>query len=200
MQLIKSHYKDDVRVEMKQNYILFKAGEHPSLPFEGHKLLRFSAKVLGSIAADSRVESYIDAVTRIAKGQFGYRIRYWHEGIDGYGHYNWDEVNGSIQSYEQRDEPEVRTGIASSLINEIDPMKELGIPLFNIKRIPGKGRGLIARSNLSKGTRILCEKPLLTAVSMPRGKLESILAIQLRALPKVSQRQFLSLHNKSPGK
>jgi hypothetical protein len=57
MKLIKSHYKDDMRVEIKQNCILFKAGEHPSLPFEGHKLLRFSAKVSGSIAADSAVEA-----------------------------------------------------------------------------------------------------------------------------------------------
>lgn len=79
-------------------------------------------------------------------------------------------------------------------------MKELGIPLFNIKDIPGKGRGFVARFNISKGTRILREKPLLTAVSMPRGELGLTLATRLRAPPKASQRQFLSLYNKPPGK
>jgi hypothetical protein len=103
-----------------------------------------------------------------------------------------------IKSAPQIDEPEAHTSIASS-IDEIDCTKELDIPLFDIKDIPGKGRGLIARFNLSKGTRILCEKPLLTAVAMPRRELELTLVTRLRALPKASQRQFLSLHNKSPG-
>jgi hypothetical protein len=76
---IKSHYKDDMRVEIQQNSILFKAGEQPSLPFEGHKLLRFSAKISGSIAANSGVEAYIDTVTRIAKVHFGSRVQYWDE-------------------------------------------------------------------------------------------------------------------------
>ena len=98
---IKSHYEDDMRVEEQRNSILIKAGEHPSLPFEGHKLLRFSAKISGSIAANSGVEAYIDTVTRIAKVHFGSRVQYWHEGIDRYGHYDWTEVDESIQSYEQ---------------------------------------------------------------------------------------------------
>jgi hypothetical protein len=34
---------------------------------------------------------------------------------------------------------------------------------------------------------------------MPREELELTLATKLKALPKASQRQFLSLHNKSPG-
>jgi hypothetical protein len=71
---IKHHYKDDAQVEVKPNYILFKAGEHPKLPSEGHKLLRFSAKVSGSIAAAT--EAYIKTVTRIAKVYFGSRIQY----------------------------------------------------------------------------------------------------------------------------
>ncbi|KAF1354306.1 hypothetical protein EJ07DRAFT_132723 [Lizonia empirigonia] len=139
---IESHYKDDMRVEVKQNYILFKTGEHPSLPFAGHKLLRFSTKASGSIAAASGVEAYIDTVTRIAKVQFGSRVQYWNEGVYQYGPDDWDEVNESIRSYEQRDEPEVHTSIASSFINGTDPMKEFGIPLFDIKDIPGKGRGV----------------------------------------------------------
>lgn len=101
LDVIKSHYEDDLRVEIQQNSILFKAGEHPSLPFEGHKLLRFSAKISGSIAENSGVEAYIDTATRIAKAHSGSRGQYWHEGSYRYGHYGWSEVNDSNQSYEQ---------------------------------------------------------------------------------------------------
>jgi hypothetical protein len=36
IELIKERYQNDDRVEVKANYILFKAGEHPRLHFEGH--------------------------------------------------------------------------------------------------------------------------------------------------------------------
>jgi hypothetical protein len=103
-----------------------------------------------------------------------------------------------IKYASQRDEPEDHASIASS-INEINCTQELKVPLFDIKDIPGKGRGLIARIDLSTGTRILCEKWLLTAAPMPREELELTLETKLKALPKASQRQFLSLRNKSPG-
>lgn len=91
------------------------------------------------------------------------------------------------------------TSIAHFL-NGTDPLKELDIPLFEIKDIPGKGKGLIARFNISSGTRILCEKPLLIVQPKPREELESVLAAKLKALSKASQRQFLTLHNNFPGK
>ncbi|KAK0609069.1 SET domain-containing protein 5 [Lasiodiplodia hormozganensis] len=193
------HYKDDVQVEVKPNYIEFKAGEHPLLPFEGHKFLRFSSKISGSIASTTGVESYINTVTRIAKVHFGSRVQPWNECFDQYGEYDWDEVNESMRSYEEPDEPEIHTSLASFL-NGTDPIKELDIPLFEVKDIPRKGRGLIARFDISKGTRILCEKPLLTVESMPPVELEQVLATKLKALCKASQRQFLSLHNNFPGR
>lgn len=81
-----------------------------------------------------------------------------------------------------------------------DPIQELGIPLFEIKDIAGKGKGLVARFNISQGTRILCEKPILTARPMPPDELEQVLARKLKALSKLEQRQFFSLHNNFPGK
>jgi hypothetical protein len=81
-----------------------------------------------------------------------------------------------------------------------DPLKELEIPLFEIKDIPGKGKGLVARFNISSGTRILCEKPLLTIQPKPREELEPLLAAKLKAMSRASQRQFLALHNNFPGK
>lgn len=88
----------------------------------------------------------------------------------------------------------------SHFLSGADPVKELGIPLFEIKDIPGKGRGLVACFNISEGTRILCEKPLLVVRRIPPDELELVIAAKLKALPKAKQRQFLSLHNNSPGK
>jgi len=85
---IKEHYKDDPQVEEKPNYINFNAGEHPKLPFEGHKLLRFSLKVSGSIATTSGVERYIDYVTHMAQLHFGSRVQYWNECGDQRGKYD----------------------------------------------------------------------------------------------------------------
>ena len=36
-----------------------------------------------------------------------------------------------------------------------DPISELGLPLFSIQSVPGKGKGLVARFNIGKGKRIL---------------------------------------------
>lgn len=47
IEAIKKHYQDDDLVEIKPNYLEFKVGEHPLLPFEGHKFLRFSSKISG---------------------------------------------------------------------------------------------------------------------------------------------------------
>jgi hypothetical protein len=81
-----------------------------------------------------------------------------------------------------------------------DPLRELEVPLFEIKDIPGKGKGLVARFNISRGTRILCEEPLLITQPKPHEELELLLAAKLKAMSRASQRQFLSLHNNFPGK
>lgn len=99
--IVREHYKDDTQVEFKPSHIEFKAGEHPTLPLECHKFLRFSSKISGRIAATTRVEGYIKTVTAIARVIFGSRILYWNECADQRGHYDWHEVYESIRSYEQ---------------------------------------------------------------------------------------------------
>jgi len=99
IKVIKECYQNDDLVEIKSNYLKFKAGEHPRLPFEGHKLLRFSSKISGSHAKG--VEIYIDTVTRAAQVIFGSRVQYWNEAADERGFYNWQDVHTSIESYEQ---------------------------------------------------------------------------------------------------
>ncbi|EMR83913.1 putative set domain-containing protein 5 protein [Botrytis cinerea BcDW1] len=88
----------------------------------------------------------------------------------------------------------------SQLLGGTDPIAELGIALFEIKDIPGKGKGLVAHFNIPQGTRIICEKPLLRDGPMPRDELEGFLGTKLKAMSKESQRQFLSLHNSFPAK
>ena len=99
IKVIKERYRNDDLVEIKPNYLQFKAGEHPLLPFEGHKFLRFSSKVSGSHAKG--VEEYIGTVTRVAQVNFGSRVRCWNEAVNVCGFYSWPKVNGSIKSYEQ---------------------------------------------------------------------------------------------------
>ena len=74
IKVIKERYQNDDLIEIKPNYIKFKAGEHPLLPFEGHKFLRFSSKILGSNAKG--IEEYIDIITRVARVSFGSKVPY----------------------------------------------------------------------------------------------------------------------------
>ena len=72
-------------------------------------------------------------------------------------------------------------------------------PLFQIHTVPGKGRGLVACSDIAKGTRILMEKPLfVTPKVSPVGLMVSNIAVKLKSLSKDQQRQFFSLHNNFP--
>lgn len=74
------------------------------------------------------------------------------------------------------------------------------LKLFEVQQLPGKGRGLIALCDIAKGTRIVREKPLFTIDSMPPAQLDKVIAAKVKALSKEEQRQFLALHNNSPGK
>jgi hypothetical protein len=193
---VKEKYKEDDKVELKPNYILFKVGEYPILPLEGHKLLRFSSKVSGSC---SSAIGYIRNVVRLAKLHLGSRVLYWSESFDEYGHYDWAEVYESHKFYEQPDEPEPRTGIPPTLPS-LSTIEDLEIPLFEVKEIQGKGKGLVALCDLPQGTRIIHEKPLLVTQPMAPVAFEAFLASKIRKLSKQEQRQFLSLHNNFRGK
>ncbi|KAJ8068130.1 hypothetical protein OCU04_003701 [Sclerotinia nivalis] len=73
-------------------------------------------------------------------------------------------------------------------------------PLWEIKAIPGKGQGVLATRFITPGTLLFHEKPLLTTETLTDpSTTEKQLARLLRALPKESQRAYLSLHNNYPG-
>jgi hypothetical protein len=99
MTIIQIEYEDDDQVQSTDHCVEFHAGEHPKLPFEGHRFLRFSSKISGRIATETGVERYIRNVVAIAKAIFGIHVHYWNEGADQYGFYNWLDVHASIRSF-----------------------------------------------------------------------------------------------------
>ena len=94
---IKEYFKYDIQIAFKPSFIEFQVGEHPQLPFEGHKFLRFSSKVSGS--ETEAAEPYIRQVYQLARRIFGQRVQFWHELYDSSGHYSWNAVNDSLKSY-----------------------------------------------------------------------------------------------------
>ena len=91
---------------------------------------------------------------------------------------------------------------ATSLVAS-DPVTDAssGSQIYEIKSIPGKGKGLIAVKDIEKGARILCEGPLFTTTNFsPIELMESSIANKVKCLSKIQQREFLSLHNNFPGK
>jgi hypothetical protein len=72
-------------------------------------------------------------------------------------------------------------------------------PCYSVEPIPKRGKGFVARVNISTGTRIIAEKPLFEVISSASG-LENVIVTKVKALSKGHQRQYLSLHNNHPGK
>jgi hypothetical protein len=70
-------------------------------------------------------------------------------------------------------------------------------PLYKIESIPGKGRGLVASSEIAMRTRILSEHPLFTLASAV-DSLECNVVAKVKTLSKEQQRYYLSLYNKNP--
>lgn len=95
---IKETYEHDEQVRIEVNVIHFHAGEHPLLPFEGHKFRRFSSKISGACRG---VYDYLETVSSIARQYFGAQVVWWDESSDQYGFYDWREVHNSIKSYDE---------------------------------------------------------------------------------------------------
>ena len=69
-------------------------------------------------------------------------------------------------------------------------------PMYALQNVQGKGQGLIAMENIAKGTRILSEEPIITALAgeSDSQKLMSIYQ-QFDTLSEHQRRAFLSLYN-----
>ncbi|KAF4633788.1 hypothetical protein G7Y89_g4333 [Cudoniella acicularis] len=92
---------------------------------------------------------------------------------------------------------------------EDNPKKEAESPrkdnatskLHALTPLPGKGQGLIAVQDISKGTRILSDKPLfwIPGFRLAESAFEKAVASKFNLLSKDDQMTFLSLHNNIPG-
>ena len=72
-----------------------------------------------------------------------------------------------------------------------------GNPMYALRDVPGKGKGLVATEKISKGSRILSEEPIIT---VPRNesdseRLRTFICQQVGALSEHQRRAFLSMHN-----
>ncbi|KAF8852703.1 SET domain-containing protein [Acephala macrosclerotiorum] len=77
-----------------------------------------------------------------------------------------------------------------------------GNSMYALQDVPGKGKGLVAIKNISKGTRILSEEPIIT---IPRNEMnierqQISIYQQVATLNERQQRAFLSMHNIHPFK
>jgi hypothetical protein len=98
---VKDYYRQDPKVEIKWNYVLFRAGKHILLlPTEGHKFLRFSSIISADLANPKEARDYIKTVSMIAEMIFGSRILYWDADSGQQGKYDWNQVHASIRSYD----------------------------------------------------------------------------------------------------
>jgi SET domain len=82
------------------------------------------------------------------------------------------------------------------------PKKESATPkLYILTPVPGKGQGLIAVQDISKGTRILSDKPLFRIQSFGSELpvIEKEIERKLNLLSQDDQKDFFSLHNSTPG-
>ncbi|KAF7561020.1 hypothetical protein G7046_g3146 [Stylonectria norvegica] len=191
LDIIRDYYEDDNQVEVKSNCIEFHAGEHPILPLQGHKFLRFSSKVSGRIATETGVADYLRKVTSEAKKIFGVRICTWNEAADNFGFYDWRDIHASSRTFDQSAEPAGPIAPDASTQYEIDRIESS----FQITKVPGKGKGMVARRGFTSGTLIISEEPLLTLPNLPFEQLDGVVAAKLKPLSREDQRRFLALAN-----
>ncbi|KAK2738648.1 hypothetical protein FQN57_006966 [Myotisia sp. PD_48] len=73
----------------------------------------------------------------------------------------------------------------------------MGSNIYAIQDVPGKGKGLIALEKISKGTRILCEEPIITIPQHEPDseRLQASIGQQVDALTEYQRQVFLSMHN-----
>lgn len=72
--------------------------------------------------------------------------------------------------------------------------------MYALKDVLGKGKGIVAIENISKGTRILSEEPVITTPGYQQDdeRLKSHISQQVDILSEPQRQSFLSLHNLYP--
>lgn len=72
--------------------------------------------------------------------------------------------------------------------------------ICSITDVPGKGLGVVARLDIPRGSRIVCERPFLTIPAyLPVSAILQEVKVSLKAFSKTKQREFFSFHNACVG-
>ncbi|CAG8973125.1 hypothetical protein HYALB_00007602 [Hymenoscyphus albidus] len=75
----------------------------------------------------------------------------------------------------------------------------LSIPMYSLQDIPGRGKGLVANEKIPRGTRILCEEPIITeAEDQSTVELRKSIIEQFEALSESNRQAFLAMRNILP--
>ncbi|KAK8110284.1 uncharacterized protein PG998_006741 [Apiospora kogelbergensis] len=198
---VKEYYKNDEQVKVKDHHLLFEAGDGPALPLYGPQFLRFSSKIVGQGDANTPILDYIRRVHLFAVHLYGSRIRFWEAENDAHGFYDWRDVHESSRNFCVGNLRVTASQFANTNDENSDyPMNRGNSNLYETLEIPAKGKGLVARCNIKRGTRILSEKPLFVVQNVKTDTLNIIVAAKLKPLSREQQSKFLSLHNNFPGK
>ena len=117
-------------------------------------------------------------------------------------------ISSKIAVDYRRDETELSSEFtaAISIANEnsgagdVKMQGTAGNPLYALRDVPGKGKGLVAIEKISKGTRILSEEPIITISGneMNSERLQISVYQQVATLSEHQQQAFLSMHNIHP--
>ncbi|CAK7205239.1 hypothetical protein SEUCBS139899_008006 [Sporothrix eucalyptigena] len=188
----------------EMSYIEFCVGEHPRIPRHCENFLRFSSETSGS----SRAAEHICVVTSIAKVHFDDRVYSWSDVYNGAtyiqhaGCYSWIEVRNAEKRANAKEKAEAKNNDSADSQDkaETSPNKTTAAtdkPLYEVVPVEGKGKGVVARVDIPKGTRIMREKPL---IAFPGGyssidEAEAVILRAVRSLTRDQQRAFFSLHN-----
>jgi hypothetical protein len=72
--------------------------------------------------------------------------------------------------------------------------------MYALRDVPGKGKGLVAIENISKGTRILSELPVITTPERQRDSkwLKAHISQQIDSLDETQRQLFFSMYNRYP--
>lgn len=108
------------------------------------------------------------------------------------------EKDPTNQSEDKPKSPPSGTSAGSEGVLMDQPQNQL----FLIESIPGKGKGMVARVDIAKGTRILEEQSVILMTEWSKTspvQMHAIIFEMLRSRPQERKLEFISLHNAFPG-
>nr|POF15350.1 set domain-containing protein 5 [Quercus suber] len=193
LQAVRKAFGDISVFEDKTDYYMFNGCEHQTFPKRGGWFLRFSSRN----AEDNQAHGLNRKIAAIAKERFGCRVHEWDENTSASGFYDWPTVIESRRKYLEPEAVVAPDAVATVESRE----KSRGVPRYphlSVREVPDKGLGMVSRVKISKGSRIIAEKCLLSTEETSIKALEPSLWVEFDSLPNEKRSLYLSLCNSHP--